>query len=331
MPVPDPLSLRAPTAVATSPAGHRRIDLLYTGSTHLWHLHYTEGSGWSQSWRKRGGPYRSSVVACAFSGGRIDAFGLRADGDLHHAWGTAAQLDEGGIWPSESLGRPDGRTIVSSPTAVMTSPTGLIAAVRTTRDSDGEPGIWFVELESTGLPGGATWRWHRYLTGQWPAAKREFASGLGMTWRRPGSYDLAVIGTDGHLQHTLSEGKWEKFAAPRDGGLTSTPCLTYWHEPADPCVHIATCFGPSELEPGAVALKSWLGRHWGEQQLIYVDGVTDGRGVASPPAITSWGKPRLDVFFLSAADQVGSDIGLTHGYTERPAAWGWEVLPAPPL
>jgi len=327
----DPLNLYMPTAVARGPVGQRRIDLLYTARSHLWHLHYTEGAGWSQGWLQRGGAYKSSVAACAFSGGRIDTFGLGADGDLHHAWAVGAQLDSAGEWPVESVGHPPGRTIVSAPAAIMTSPTNLIVAVRTTRDSNNAPGIWFVESESTltGLKWGS---WTPHLVGTWPSVKAGFASGLGMTWRKPGSYDLAVIGDDSYLRHSVSDdNNWETFMRPGEGYVTSTPSLTYWHEPALSSVHVAFRHGgPSTPEDGAVVLKSWLGRDWNEAHQIYRAERVWSLG---PPTITSWGKPRLDVFFLYAAYSPDSRVlGIMHGISEKPPIFNWdEVLPAPPL
>jgi len=333
MPGVDPLTSFAPSAVATGPAGQRRIDVVFAAPSNLWHLVYQEPDGWTPHWRKRGGDYKSAVSVCAFSGGRLDTFGLGNDGHLYHATGLSPHLDGAGFWPTDDLGHPDGRTIISSPAGVAYGPTGLAAVVRTARDTNHAPGIWFVELETGGLPGTANWNWRPHLIETWPHSPGAVVtSGPGLTWRAPGVFDLAVIDTFSQLRHSQSPDVWEVFDGPREGTLTSSPSMTFWHEPALPCVHIATCFGPTPLEPGAVVVKSWLGEHWTPQRLIFTNGDFGGRGVLGPPALTSWGEPRLDVFFLTATDVAGGNLALTHGWWEGPGnAWHFENLPAPPV
>ncbi|NUS42093.1 MAG: hypothetical protein HOQ24_00090, partial [Mycobacteriaceae bacterium] len=48
--------------------------------------------------------------------------------------------------------------------------------------------------------------------------------------------------------------------------------------------------------------------------------------------LVSWGKPRLDVFFLSQANLVGAGLGITHGVSEDGHSWDFsEILPVPDL
>lgn len=343
----DPRTANAPSAVATGgESTPHRIDVLFAipdlPERNLWHRWWVEGQGWQPrgGWRQRGGSWDSAVVATAFSGGRVDAFGLGSDGALWHTWGIGDQRNTAGEWPRESLGTPRDRAIVSSPAAVALSPTVLLAAVRTRTRRDGAPGIWFASSDG---PANARWRWRRTLAKGWPTARRNFATGLGMAWRKPGALDLLTVTNAYELQHTWRDGDttspWGGFGqAGPEGGLTSTPSATPWwnhNEPDFSSLHVVSCYGPFPagpgVDPGRVELKSWLGRHWASQRAIYTSYSTDGRVVFSPPTVTSWGKPRLDVFFLSSANDIGSDPQITHGWSNNARDWEWELLGFPRL
>ncbi|NUR47926.1 MAG: hypothetical protein HOV71_07310, partial [Hamadaea sp.] len=183
------------------------------------------------------------------------------------------------------------------------------------------------------------WRWRRQRAPGWPASRASLRAAPGLASRAPGSLDLFGLTQGYGLQRTWIGGDqahaWETFDEPGEGFLTSTPSVAVWqnHErPELSAMHVACCYGPFGPLPGAVAMKSWLGRHWNKQHLIYVDGSTDGRGVAGPPVLVSWGKPRLDVFFLSQANLVGAGLGITHGVSEDGHSWDFsEILPVPDL
>ncbi|MDQ4070099.1 MAG: hypothetical protein M3203_11605 [Actinomycetota bacterium] len=347
----DPLTDLSPGAVASGPPGRRRIDLFFTvpeigrmGSANLWHRRWTEGAGWEPAgWYRRGGSWTSATLATAFSGGRVDLFGLGVDGGLWHTWGLGNGLDRRGEWERRSLGSPRDWTIVTSPAPIALGPARLLVAVRA-RHTGGAHGLWFASLEGGTEITPPRWRWVRRLAEGWPTAQRTFATALGIASRRPGALDLFTATTNFELVHSWLDGDttspWGGFGNRRpEGGLTSSPSAAVWQSDTASSVHVVACYGPflagPGTDPGRVELKSWLGRHWTPQSPIYTGGRTDGRWVVGPPAVVSWGKPRLDVFFLSAANPVtNEDAGITHGWSDGGAhrgGWRWDVLPLPRL
>ncbi|NUR46519.1 MAG: hypothetical protein HOV71_00150 [Hamadaea sp.] len=349
----DPLTSLAPAAVATGGPGAHRIDLFFTipefaqlGRPNLWHRWWIEGSGWHPAggWRQRGGLWASAVSATAYTGGRIDLFGLGRSHRLYQAVGSG-DLDARGEWPRTNHGRPGDRDIISAPAALALGPGSTIVGMRTVRVVEDGPdvrGVWFrvfdapVEAFPTDVD---PWRWRRQPVAGWPASRASLRAALGMASRGPGSLDLFGLSRGYQLQHTwIGQGRthpWETFDEIGEGFLTSTPSVAVWQnhqQPDQSAMHVACCYGPLGPLPGAVSIKSWLGRHWNKQHLIYIDGSTDGRGVAGPPVLVSWGKPRLDVFFLSQANLAGAGLGITHGVSEDGRSWDFsEILPLPDL
>ncbi|NUT33848.1 MAG: hypothetical protein HOV79_12330 [Hamadaea sp.] len=350
----DPLTSLAPAAVATGAPGSRRIDLFFTipelahlGRPNLWHTWYVEGRGWQPAtgWRQRGGLWASAVSATAYTGGRIDVFGLGRSHRLFQAVGSGDALSARGEWPRTNHGQPGEWRILSSPAALALGPTSTVVAVRTERaleDGRTDRRTWFRVLDAPAEPFLATgdpWRWKKQVATGWPANRMSLDAALGLASRRPGSLDLFGLTRGYELRHTwYADGEahaWEGFDELGEGFLTSTPSVAVWRNQSNPAagaMHVACCYGPFGPLPGAVAVKSWLGRHWNKQQLVYVDGATDGRGVAGPPALVSWGAPRLDVFFLSQANIAGAGLGITHGVAEDGHDWDFsEILPLPDL
>ncbi|WP_412542904.1 hypothetical protein R8Z50_10620 [Longispora sp. K20-0274] len=345
MPLLDPLTSLAPAAVATGPAGSRRIDLFFTvpqlgemSVANLWHRWWVEGVGWrpTNGWRQRCGYWTSAVSAAAYSGGRVDVFGLGRSKTLYQTTGSGSALSGSGQWDRTSHGRPDDWNLISSPAAIALGPANFLIGVRTTRrDSQGRRynKLWFRASEGGGELSPPTWRWKGRVAGSWPTNLASFATGLGVASRLPGSLDLFNVTRDFELIHTPYEGTpspWGGFGQlGYEGSLTSTPSVAVWQDVRGSQMHVVSCVGPFPLEPGAVALKSWK-PGWSDTKLIYTDGRTDGRGVAGPPVIVSWGKPRLDVFFLSQASPVGGGLGITHGVSANGRSWDFsEILPIP--
>lgn len=348
----DPLTSLAPAAVATGAPGSRRIDLFFTvpefaqlGVPNLWHRWYVEGQGWrpTSGWRQRGGLWASAVAATAFGGGRVDVFGLGRSHRLFQATGSGELLNTRGEWPRTSHGQPGDWDIVSSPAAVALGPTSTIVAVRTVRALEGgsyDRRLWYRVLDAPGEPTLTRtdpWRWKKQIVPGWPTNRMSLRAALGIASRAPGSLDLFGLNPQYQLRHTSITGDepagWEGFDDIGEGFLTSTPSVAVWRNHQRPeygSLHVACCYGPFGPLPGAISVKSWLGSHWNKQQLIYVDGSTDGRGVAGPPALVSWGQPRLDVFFLSQANIAGAGLGITHGVAEDGRGWDFsEILPLP--
>jgi len=337
----DPLTALAPAAVAGGTAGRRRIDLFFTvpdlgrmSRPNLWHRWWVEGRGWlpEHGWEQRGGCWTSAVTA-VIAGGRVEVFGLGLDGSLWRTTGSAETLDGPGEWPRTSLGHPRGRRIVTSPAAVVPRPGTLLVGVRTQPVGGVRPGLWFASSE-----GGSRWRWRGSLAPGWPGVHGEFATALGMASRWPGAVDVLTVTKRFELRHAWMDngatGPWSGFGEDgAEGGLTSSPSAAVWSHPRGSSLHVLSCYGPfpsgATLDRARIELKSWLGRHWGPQRAVYTEGNGDGRRILGPPVLCSWGRPRLDAFFLSS-DAAGGDPALTRGWSEDTRVWDWsERLPLP--
>lgn len=365
MPLLDPLTRLAPSAVAAGPVGSRRIDVVWAqfpafgggDAVPLFHRYYLEGTGWvpQDGWFPRGGQWSSAVTVGASTEDHIEMFGLGPDGGLQHLSVAGAQLDQPGMWPTpDSVGTPPGQVIVSAPGTLVLGPVNPWAVVRTS--DNGRPAWSFASLAPNATPDdpfGFVWEWLPFAQLHdrfWPPVETNFATAPALVSRQHGSLDLFVVNEANRLLHTGISGAqgapWQSITEPT---VTSSPAAVVWYNqlaPADSWVHVVSCFGPFPAPegfglPGAVLLKTGVGSRWSNDILIYIDGTKtgdgqgsagDGRTVWSPPAVASWGDPRLDVFFVSAADGSGNDLHMTHGWTEapdQPAQWQWELFPLP--
>jgi hypothetical protein len=346
MPFPDPFTSLAPAAVATGPEGARRIDLFLTlpelgrmGYENLWHRSWLQGRGWRprHSWYQRGGIWTSAVSACAYSGGRVDLFGIGLDGGLYQSTGLGSALDRSGPWAPVPHGHPGDWTIISSPATMMPGPTEIIAGVRTQRRrADGRIQrklFYRMLVPDPENPFAGEWRWRPRIVGTWPSLPTTLATATALDWRAPGVYDSFSVSSALELVQTSYENGsiTPLHGFEHDSGITSTPSIAVWQNPNGSRLSVAACYGPfPPLLGGAVVVKQWDGRRWHRSRQVYNDGITDGRGIAGPPVIASWGEPRLDLFFVSQANLVGADPGVTHGVSEDGTHWDFsEVLPLP--
>jgi hypothetical protein len=356
MPLLDPLTRLGPSATASGPVGSRRIDVVWAqfptfgggDAVPLYHRYYQEGVGWvpQDGWFPRGGQWSSAVTVGAFSEGRIEVFGLGPDGGLQHVSAFSELLDGPGPWlPVDALGTPPGEVIVTAPGTAVFGPTSPVAVVRTT--DNGRPDWSFALLEPNPTPDNPfafVWEWQSYLQLQdrfWPYVETNFATAPALVRRYAGALDLFVVNDANQLMHSgISGGPGTRWAPITQPTVTSSPAAVVWQNeqtPADSWMHVVSCYGPFPGPEGfgAVLLKSSAANRWSDDILIYINGdssIGDGRTVWSPPAVASWGEPRLDVFFVSIADDSGNDPQMTHGWTEapdQPGLWGWELFPLP--
>ena len=112
----------------------------------LWERTTTNGgSSWS-GWHSLGGQLAAGTgpAACSWDSGRTDVFVLGTDGNVWHKYTT------GTSWSGwQSLGRPQGESLMSSPSATTSSGSAVLDVV--VRSSDG--GLWEISYYSVSWSG----------------------------------------------------------------------------------------------------------------------------------------------------------------------------------
>lgn len=313
MPIPQPFNTSAPAVTATTLAsGLHRFDVFITAgspdtanaaSPNLWHRwSEDDGQTWQPTgkWKQRGGNWASGPAAAALAPRKTHVFGLGLNGQL---WHTAQESG----WNPELLGSPPDRKIISAPSVTVSGDRHLRVFVRTeiARGSNrGRQGIW--ELNYDAGAGGAEGTWQKWAE---PAAHLQNALGVA-SWS-DSREDVFAVSDAGYLRHRWKEGDtvggWEggRNQEPITTGLlTSSPASLAWSTPSG-AIFTVFCFGPQLGFNGRVDIKSWLGRHWRGQATVYASFVTEpGWNIIGYPAIASWGKPRLDVFFAAENNQI---------------------------
>ena len=364
MPLLDPWTKLAPSAAAAGPVGpdlSRRIDVVWAAfppsgggdAVPLYHRYYDDATGWvpQDGWFARGGQWSSAVTIAAFTDGQIEVFGQGPGGGLQHFSASGELLTGPGIWSPESLGVPPAQVIVSAPGTAALGPTAPAAVVRTTDNGRPDWSFAFIEPNTTPEnPFGYTWVWQSFAQLEdrfWPPVQTDFATAPALVWPYAGALAMFVVDEHNRLLYTgISEGTgvpWRVITETPT--VTSSPAAVVWRNelaPADSLINVVSCLGPFpglEPIPGAVLLKIGNASRWSADISIYISGTTsaeggagDGRTILSPPAVASWYEPRLDVFFVSAADEFGNDLKMTHGWSEapdNPGLWGWELFPLP--
>jgi hypothetical protein len=271
--------------------GNQRIDIVITsydrGLLHSW----WSGGQWHMGsrglkWEEGGGEFASRASLVSMRDGRLDAFALGLRGDLMHA------AYEHGNWEIRSVGLPEGDRLASHPTAffdasIPTSPR-LWVFVR------GIKSLWVASIDT--VTGRSMWTWIRTkrLGLPRPRHRRIFAPAC-TSWG-PGRVDLfEVRSRSRQLVHVWKDGgtvgEWE-IPFPQSLGITSSPDAVTWRGGAKPpVIYLIEC-GPSSLAGGSFAFQKWDGKWIDRGTVIVSQAVSDA-------ALASWGRPRLDFFYVA--------------------------------
>ena len=315
--------------LSTCPA----IDIFLTGPTGIYQSWYNEAAGWNlapgttdtlvlQPLAAPGAGQKFIYLPSAVSwdhGARLDLFAVSADGELWHWWVEDESQPESG-WGGETLGHPGHGPLVSAPAAVSQGVDKITVFARVGGDGALFACVW-------DPASGKRWEWLTAVELGWAPEPGPFVfSPAACSWD-PGRIDLfAVKGTlsggGGPVQHTWQQdfpgaADWhpDYWEAPATAIFpsTSSPVSVSWLNQGVQQITVLYC-GPDEAGSTIMDLM-WLGDHWVTNYLYQqVDGDI---GVATPPALASWGPGRLDAFWYR------SDYTLQHYWnaTGEPRTW----------
>ena len=278
----------------------KRIDVVIAsadkGMLHRWYPERGTG-GWHPRWERHGGAFASRAALANSRSDTLMAFALNLQGDLVLAGDFGGDLDavDVGDWPSENLGHPSRDRLVSHPAAVTDGDTVRVYATAETGT------IWALAVDHNG---NRTQDWHQAYRENLPRrAGRHWAYAPAASSWAPGRLDLFAVddGTDptsfdNTLAHAWHDGnsrspEWETLGI---GGLSSSPDTAVWPITPDHSlgvVHVMACGSVEDLQGPSFAFASWLGRHWAYRWI-------HPRGATADGTVASWGRPRLDVFYL---------------------------------
>lgn len=290
----------------------KRLDVVIAsvdkGMLHRWYPDPASGGGWHPRWERRGGAFASRAAVVNSRGDTLMAFALGLDGDLVIAGVFGGDLNalaaDAGDWPRASLGHPDGDLLLSHPAAAGDGDT-IRVYVRAVSGN-----VWSIAVDHNG---NVVEQWHRASTEHLPRTGRHhwtYAPAVA-SWA-PGRIDLFTIeegseptSYDNTMWHGWRDGSahgpnWEELGI---GGLSSSPDATVWPlTPDHPLgvIHVVACGWVEDIQGPSFAFASWLGRHWAYRWI-------HPRGATADGAIASWGRPRLDLFYVKDTFTTRSD------------------------
>lgn len=320
------LNLQMMAALGRSmPGSGRRIDLVITsfdrGLLHRW---WDERSGWHPRWEPRGGEWASRAAVVSPAPDRLDVFALGLSGDLFHAW-CAGDCTASGRWQIARLGRPEDDRLVSHPTALVEG-NRVKVFVRGERAP-----FWVLTLDAAG----SVRRSWRNLGGEglapWPTRARLAFAPAAASWEEHRIDLFAVHQRSATLYHAWREDEvtgpqWERPRTPRGRtvsgalGLTSSPDAVAWPRTGEDSLgvlHVVAC-GPMSIAGPTLTFTSWLGRHWTSPRALFRP------DAVSSAALASWGKPRLDLFYVGVVpggSYVAGPFVPVHLWTENLRTW----------
>jgi hypothetical protein len=307
------LNVNSMAALGSVVSAGQRVDVVITSFDEgLLHRAYSPAIGGWTSWQARGGAWASRAAVVSHGEDSIDVFGLGLDGLLYDAY-FDGNLDDAGDWPITGLGGPGGDRLSSRP-AVIVDGSAIRVFVR-----GEESHLWSLTLDAVS----------RGVTSGWQSMEHELAPFPGIAYGPaaaswgPGRLDLFVV--DHHsslLRHTYSTPQgygpeWEVLGSV--GNISSVDATAWPASETDGLggLYAVSCYPQGSLLGPGVNVTAWLGRHWEQHPMVLPGAIADA-------CITSWGKPRLDVFYVGVADggsyaggpyearHVWSNTGLLH-------------------
>jgi hypothetical protein len=330
----DPTGHGGICAVGRQLAGGPALDVFLTGgAAGLWRSWYAP-TGWLTN---RAGalilrpvdvagsdqrfPHQPAAVAWASD--RLDVFAVNASGDLWHFW-SVGQDQPLATWGGESLGQPHSGALDSAPSAVSQGVDKVTVFVRSGTNGALTACVWDPAA-------GERWEWHNAHSLGWPVQPTPYAFAPAATSWGADRIDLfgatgspqVEEGTGAVLAHTWQQefpgnpawhpDHWEELP---NAWVTSNPVAVSWTGPQR--IFVAYC-APTTIAGTSVAMSRWLDTRWGH--LTLYSQLSGSDGIAGYPALTSWAKDRLDVFWLR------SDSHLQHGWNNTGGHlpdWQWE-------
>jgi len=321
------LNMQSMAAVGWMIGEDRRLDVVVSSLDGLFHRWWPDPDvgGWHPMWEPRGGTYasRASLVARQIGTGPSEtnpfgaverillAFALDLHGRLVVAGVVDGSTNASGQWPTSGLGAPPNDRLISHPTAVIEGQRLHVYARAESRR------IWGLVLD-----------WNANIVENWHTVSHEglpprtnqhhhWAYAPAAASWGPGRTDLFAVdegSTSDDLSNTLwhawREGgvegpDWESAGPDWEelgiGGVSSSPDAAVWPRSESErlgVINVVAC-GPTESPAGgSYVFARWLGRHWTYHWL------NDPRAI-SDAAIASWGKPRLDLFYVK---NIGDDL-----------------------
>lgn len=292
------------------PGGSHRLDVVIAsvdhGMLHRWYPDPDNDGGWHPRWERRGGAYASRAALANSRSDTLMAFALDLHGDLIITGDFGGDLNavDAGDWPHASLGRPENDRLVSHPTA---APDGDHVRVYVRGES---ATIWALAVDHNG---NITEKWHEAKLDGLPASTIHWEYAPAAASYEAGRVDLFTVdrgaspdSDDNSLWHG-SHGPgaphhhgWEELGV---GGISSSPDATVWSPTSEHptgIIHMVACGPTYDIQGPNFVFASWQGRHWAYRWLHPSGAATDG-------AIASWGRPRLDLFYIKATGRYRSD------------------------
>lgn len=296
----DSLNMQSMAAHGWCPGGTQRLDVVIAsvdrGMLHRWYPAPASGGGWHPRWEARGGAYASRAAVVNSRDDTLMAFALALTGDLTLTGVFGGNLDavDAGNWPRENLGHPDNDRLVSRPTAITDADVVRVYA-------RGESGV--ISSIVVDHNGNVVEKWHRASLGTPPrTGDRWIYAPAAASWG-PGRVDLFSIAQgselasdDNTLWHGWHEGNadgpgWEELGI---AGLSSSPDAAVW-APTEGhplgIIHVTAGGFVGDTHGPSFAFASWSDRRWAYRWL-------HPRGATVDGAIASWGRPRLDLFYI---------------------------------
>ena len=260
--------------------------------------------------------------AVSWAPDRLDVFAVDAAGDLWHFW-SVGEDQPSAVWGGESLGHPDSGALDSAPSAVAQAPDRVTVFARSGPRGTLAACVW-------DPAGGQHWAWHSAHRLGWAVQPTPYAFSPAATSWGPDRIDLfgatgsprVQEGAAATVEHTWQQDfpgspawhpdHWE----PLPHSLaTSSPVVVSWTDPQR--IFVVYC-GPT-VGATTVAMTRWTDTHWGHMTLYTQQ--SSGDSIVSYPALASWAKDRLDVFWFRIDGQLQHGWNTTGGHL---ADWQYE-------
>lgn len=297
----DSLNIQSMGAHGWMPGGTQRLDVVIAsvdkGMLHRWYPDPENGGGWHPRWEHRGGAYASRAAVVNSRDDTLMAFALSLDGELTVTGVFGGDLNAVTTepWPAASLGKPDSDRLITHPTAVSDGDHIRVYVRGESRV------IWSIAVDHNA---NVTQGWHKASTEGLPSTHRQHwaYAPAAASWA-PGRIDLFTVeqgSDDTSYDNTLWHGWYDAGGRSPDwqelgiGALSSSPDATVWPLTSEHplgVIHVVACGMIGDIAGPSFAFASWLGRHWVYRWLHPPGAISDG-------SIASWGKPRLDLFYV---------------------------------